>query len=317
MKKHNNRVIISFLVSVIFTIVFAYLLDFSDSDGLIHELRLPLSVMSGMIFNIALLLNFNFINRIPKVEELQKSINRQLESSQNIFETLKQEETKIKEIFLHLNSKDLLFKEFGTILINDYLNGFSLTKKGIDLTGEYWALQTYVKFWETICNEQVIRKAQKGDKPLIARITHSNNVDIWLESNSPYRQFSVTLYLLQQKFIEDGGVVVRMLIGPTPEPNEKYIQVIKTMEDIGIEVKYFCNNEVEESDYDFLYLDDEEMVLKWQSAQSGVRLAKCIVENFIDNRIKRSWDYLYYRCKEKGTPVISIPEDRQIRHRKK
>lgn len=310
MNKENKYFqLISALISIILAIIFGVVINkYAELN-----IAVPFSIIVGLLSNVVLLLNFKILNRLPNIEDIQKKIDRQNSANEKIIKQLKDEENKIRDIFIHLSSKKILFKEFGSSLINDYLSGFVLTKKGVVLRGEYWALKTYLKFWEFLCQEQRKRFEDNNLKGMIARVTHSNDINIWHEGNSPYKQFSVSLYLVQKEFIDLGGIIVRMLIGPHKEPDDAYKKVIQKMEEIGIEVKYFSVSEVEESDADFLSLEDEEIALKWHSGQQGKRLASCEVENYVDPAIKRTWDYLYYRADDKGNRVMKIPHKREVR----
>lgn len=103
-----------------------------------------------------------------------------------------------------------------------------------------------------------------------------------------------------------------MLIGPHPTPNEDYQAVIEKMGNIGIEVKYFHDKEVMERDFDFLFLADENIVLKWFSGATGRRLAGCTIEDKIEDVVIKTWASLFEKTKEMGDPVNSIPPDREF-----
>ena len=188
------------------------------------------------------------------MEKLLSMIQGQSNSTQRLFESLEQEDKKLQKIFNHLHQRNNLIKAFGTSLVNAYLEGFQLIPNGYHLIGEYWALKTNVRFWEYLSALQENKKNANDSQFMIARVTHSNDISVWIEDYKPYRHFSHDLYWFQEKFIKNGGKIIRMLIGPTDTPNEDYQKVIHKMESIGIEVKYFSESEVVERDFDFLYL---------------------------------------------------------------
>ena len=287
------------------------LVDDSIKGGPFEKLTIPIAVMFGVVVNIALLLNFDIVNKIPNIEKILRIIQREAETTETLLQNLKKEDRKIQKIFLHINSRNIRLKDFGSSLANKYLNGFELRDHGFHLIGEYWALKTYVLFWDFLSKEQEERKTAGNPENIIARVTHSNDVSIWQESYKPYHPFSQDLYLFQKKFVKNGGTIVRMLIGPFKEPDENYKSVISKMESIGIEVKYFHDEDVAERDFDFLFLADEKIVLKWFSGALGKRLAGCTLEDVVDDEVMKTWAALYEKCKERGDPVKSIPDGRQ------
>lgn len=200
--------IIAFLISIIIIFIVEFLMEFlieeSLKDSPAKNLIIPIAVLFGLVTNIAILLNFDIVNKIPKIEHLLALINKQSKTSERLLENLKNEDKKIREIFLHLNSRDHRVKEFGSTLVNKYLNGFELRKNGFHLVGEYWALKTYVNFWSFLAAEQEKRKKEGNQQFIIARITHSNDIGIWKEDYKAYQPFSHELYLFQKKFMENG-----------------------------------------------------------------------------------------------------------------
>lgn len=314
MKKYYFQIIaalIALLSAFMLEVVIEFFVE-TPLDGTPYKsLSIPLAVLFGLIVNIVLLLNFDLVNKIPGMEKLLSMIQGQSNSTQRLFESLEQEDKKLQKIFNHLHQRNNLIKAFGTSLVNAYLEGFQLIPNGYHLIGEYWALKTNVRFWEYLSALQENKKNANDSQFMIARVTHSNDISVWIEDYKPYRHFSHDLYWFQEKFIKNGGKIIRMLIGPTDTPNEDYQKVIHKMESIGIEVKYFSESEVVERDFDFLYLADEKIVLKWFSGASGKRIARCTIEDRVEDEVRLTWNTLFYKALKKGNPVKSIPKDRE------
>ena len=314
MKKYQFQIIAG-LISVIAAFMVEFMIEVLVEIPLdktpYKSLSIPFSVLLGLIVNIVLLLNFDLVNKILGIEKLLSIIQGQSNSTQKLLESLEQEDKKLQKIFHHLYQKNQYTKEFGTFLINLYLEGFQLIPNGYHLIGEYWALKTNVKFWEYLSNLQERKKLTNDPQFMIARVTHSNDISVWIEDNKTYQHFSHDLYWFQEKFIKNGGKIIRMLVGPTDIPNEEYQKVIRKMESIGIEVKYFAESEVIERDFDFLYLADEKIVLKWFSGASGKRIARCTIEDKVEDEVRLTWNTLFYETLKKGNPVKSIPKERE------
>lgn len=303
--------ILSLLVGIATAfIIETYVEEPIERTGLAH-FTIPISIAFGLLSNIVILLNFDLLQRIPSIEKVIQKVDRQHDIATQLFQSLKSEDRKLQQIYTHLQSLDLTLKEFGDKLIKTYLAGFVLERRGILLQGEHWALQTYIKFWEYLANLQLHYQNNPEEKNIIARITHSNDINIWRKQDQAYQRYAEDAYMFQKLFISRGGIIVRILIGPTDTPSSEYVDVINNMNKIGIETKYISRTEVAERDFDFMYLADQGIVLKWFSGNSGRRLAQCMIVDHVEDDVKRTWANLFELLKEKNNPITSIPDDRQ------
>ncbi|MEM6737140.1 MAG: hypothetical protein AAF620_13840 [Bacteroidota bacterium] len=313
-KKFYSSRLFFFLISIIVAFGSEAMMEYLIEDALqkynLTQLTIPVAIAIGILTNIALILNFDIFEKIPNVQKLQEDIKREIDSTERLLLALKEEETVIKDIFNRINQRNSILKDFSINLIGTYLKGFSNTSYGIELTGEYWALRTYMEFWDFLVKVQIEKEA-RGRDCVIARCTHSNDISIWKESDKAYKEFSYDLYRLQREFIKHGGKIVRVFIGEDDAANDDYQEVMKRMEQMGIETKYLSQDETVERSFDFMYMPDEELAMKWITGARGRRLAKCIIEARVDLEVKSAWNSLWDKLIEKGDKIESIPEYRE------
>jgi len=306
--------LIIFILSVLITIGVESMLEYLVEDILathgLSNLTVPIAVSIGLLVNIALLLNFDLLAKVPKLFEIQNQLEKEIESNNALLLAFQKEETELKDTYLEIKQRNVFLRDFAVKLISSYLHGFRNVDNGIELSGEYWALKTYVEFWNQLILLQKERNQNNG-KNVIVRCTHSNDIRIWIEYDRAYQDFSYDLYRNQREFIKEGGQIIRVFIGEDDKPNNDYEKVMRKMEKIKIETKYLSQKEAIERSFDFLYMPDEEVNMKWISGSRGKRLAKCIIEDKIDNEVRATWNSLWDKLIEKGDPIKSIPKGRE------
>lgn len=313
-EKNSSQIIgavISLVVFVLSAALIEYQIEGPISKTGFSNLTIPISIAFSLIANIVVLLNIDLVKKIPAIEKLLFTIERQHEISTDLFENLKTEQVELQKIYSHLHGRKIEIREYGNELVKNYLAGFKLNSNGILLEGEHWSLQSYIQFWQYLAETQKKIKHEKTQNNIIVRLTHSNDINIWKTSSKPYKEYAEDAYLFQKKFIKNGGIIVRILIGKEEKANKDYDEVIEKMKSIGIEAKYLPQSEVPERDFDFSFLADEGIVMKWFSGNNGKRLSKCEITDEVDDVVKRTWASLFEKLKEKGDPITSIPKDRE------
>lgn len=314
--KNNPSQISAGIVSLIIVIIVNWFIEMKvenviDKNSIIKDLAIPISIAFGLIANIVIILNFDLLKRLPGIEGLMNTVNRQNKVTSELFNTLKSEQIELQKIYTFLHSKDIILKEFGNNMIQKYLEGFKVDNEGITFTGEHWSLSTYIQFWEYLANKQKQIKESKIGDNIIARITHSNDINIWKSDTKLYRSYSESSYLYQKKFTDNGGIIVRILLGEDDKPNDDYKQVMKKMEGAGIEAKYLPQKYISEKDFDFLFLADEGIVMKWFSGNKGQKLSKCTIVDNVENVVEQTWAKLYDILNRNDDGIQSIAPNRQ------
>lgn len=291
--------LISVVSGVVFGLLF-FLVNLVFNEGK----DTPTTIVFGIFFGLIIDIYITSKNHPENTEKLNK-IEESLNSTDKFISKLIANRNKVTEIESHLFSRKEILKDVGFKIWNDYLNSFEITESGIYLPGEELALNTSIRIWRFLS----IKQSQDKNHPIIARITHSNDVSVWLpEENS----ISNELYIYQKNFIENGGKIIRILIGHPKQPDERYNKVMNNMKEIGIDVRYFSVEEVGEKEFDFLYLHDESFVLKWYSGMNGKNIAGCFISDLPDESIINRWATLFFKAKSNGVPITSIPKEREF-----
>lgn len=290
------------MTSVVIGVVIGLLLWFAETD---ENKRDPQIVVALSIFLVFLVEVYVVTKDIPYNSTALDKIGEEMQGVDRFVKNLATDKKRVSEIEGHLFGRENMVRDFGFKIWNDYLNAFEITEGGISLEGEELSVKTAVKLWRLLSSKQM----SNTDKPIIARITHSNDISIWLPEE---KEAGNELYIFQQQFVANGGIIVRFLIGPTKEPDERYRRAMKRMEDIGIEVRYFYIQEVGEKDFDFLYLHDEQFVLKWYSGIQGKNLVGCFISDKQEEEIINRWAALFLKAKNEGKPITKIPIEREF-----
>jgi hypothetical protein len=258
-------------------------------------------------WSIALLLPQ--IRTVPKVKELLQQIQLYQNELENLTNILSQDGTKMTKLRTHLATRSPFMKSVGNTVFDLYVKQIQATDFGFSLEGEHLSLKGYEKFWNSLVISQM--KAGTSDSTrLIARITHANDISIWLEAET----ISNTILMHQENFINSGGIIIRILVGPyenidVPEAHN-YRKVKERMEAINIHVAYVCSMNVSYS-YDFAWIDHPEggvpgYVVKWYSGAGGQALDKCEILDEVDENIRDVWISLAHKV-HMSTTTQRIP----------
>jgi hypothetical protein len=253
------------------------------------------------------------VRRVPRIQDLLQRIQLQQTELKRLIDILSSDGDRVHELRTHLSFLKGAIKVVGFDVLDGYIESIKKTEHGFAIEGAFWALRSYEKLWRFIVAEQK-RIGNDSDKCLIARITHTNDVNLWI----PEKEMrSRVLLRYQREFIEAGGKIVRILIGSAktiddPEA-EVYRQAKKLMEEQGIEVKYIPKMG-EDYSYDFLWIANKGYVVKWYSGVGGQALDKCEILDQVDETIIDMWRSLADRAEHEDSPITSIPKGRTIEY---
>ncbi|MEZ4941273.1 MAG: hypothetical protein R3D58_10405 [Saprospiraceae bacterium] len=266
----------------------------------------------------------NLLNEIRNEQSMSKEtlekINNELSilidnahNSHEIVKIIKGQNERIRNLILHCAKSGPFVGRFYTQTMKKYHEEFSIESNGFVITNEYLSLIIYIQFWEYLVAQQKKIPYNSSNSPIIARVVHSNTIHIWTNKHDKYKEFTNKLLRLQKEFVDAGGIIVRILIGKTFEPDKAYKNVIALMRQYRIDIKYLQQSEYNKLDYDFVLLMDENMVLKWFSDASGNTLYKTVIHDFVEKQVWEKWSELFDELKHKGGDheIKSIPDDRQ------
>jgi len=242
-----------------------------------------------------------------------KYVKEKLSITDKLYNLLSNRQNSIQQLLYTVNRTNPFVGKYFTHATEKYFDNFRARDENFIIQGEYQCLIQYIVFWEYIVEEQKMIKLNKNNKkPILVRIVHSNSIDIWTNEDNQYRVFTIELLKLQKQFSDNGGKIVRILLGPEEKPTTKYTETIKLMEQYGIEAKYLPISEYSNKRFDYALLYDERLILKWFSDQIGDGLGEMIIQSDLERKVLTSWAELYYKLQEKGDPITSIPPDREF-----
>jgi hypothetical protein len=239
--------------------------------------------------------------------------------SKKIFRILDASNVRFKNLVSHINYADHFSKGLSTHMLNELFNRYEPITKGLRIKDEILSLQTYVYLWEYLSEFQ--KKISDSNKKLginntenclIARVVHSNTIDIWTNEHDKYKDLSRQIFKWKKRFIDNGGIIVRIIIGDELNPNNDYLKAMDEMRKIGIEVKYLARPISTRIRYDFLLLYDESFIVKWISDAPGVALSECEYLNSNNKETARRWEDLFYLLRDRGNSISSIPDEREF-----
>ncbi|MFO0885459.1 MAG: hypothetical protein U0894_14940 [Pirellulales bacterium] len=219
----------------------------------------------------------------------------------------------IDEIWAGANE---LIRVAGRMSQNDHSAKFLANEHGFEVTGEEWSLSGYQRVWEQLVEFQKRIQSENSGRCIVARITHSNDIDIWNENGKAGASRAESLLDLQENFIKHGGVIVRLLLYQGEQPGEIYESVAKRMQSIGIESRLCELKSDDEARFDFLWAcldeknDEMHCVVKWFPGTGGLRLAGCEITDIADDEVRRLWRLFGGRSERKDGPFKHIPATR-------
>lgn len=273
---------------------------------------------------LELLINSSRKEFNDNLQNLNKNINEIEQNSKSIVQldsVIQAQQSKVQSLIFGMKNSKSFIRNYFTDIMRTYHDQFVINSDGFHIKDEQLSLIAYIQFWKYMNTCQIERKreAEKNGFPLannciIARINHSNSIHIWTNCHSRYSVYTNELLLEQKKFIEYGGVIIRILLGPDENPNDDYKKAIKAMQDHKVEVKYLKQTEHNARSSDFLLLHDEQLVYMWQADNTGNSLSETLIHQKVDKAIYNRWHRLYNELKNKGDEPITIPTNRHIEY---
>jgi hypothetical protein len=306
--------VVSTLLGVIYGFVTSKQPGSSDFDSITYGFFTSLLLATfGLLFQQ--------IKTVPKIEHLLQEVKTYEQDLQRLADTLSADGDRLSKLRTHLASRSPFMKLVGQHILGIYTKQIQTTDFGFTLESEHWALKGYEKFWQHLVEEQQ-RQGNDDGKRLIARITHANNIKIWLDEEF----LSSTLLMHQGAFVRAGGIIIRILVGPyknLEDPEAKYyLEAKKRMSEYGIVTKYVSSLNINYS-YDFAWIDNPSSptsgdIVKWYSGAGGQMIDKCEFLDELEEGIRDTWIALAYRVtksetaddKEAITQVL--PQSRQL-----
>lgn len=295
--------VIVFMLSVVVGLISYYDLP-AKSDAQIER-----SLLIGVgLFLVGLTAHqtFRAITAEDKLKDLEASFDVVLKNTtQGLqhFEFLASEQ-RIRDLRQRLNEKDDLIKRAGLKTVDEYLTSLRASEgmRGIKVQGEQLALAAYEDFWITLVEHQAECRSDPMNAFGAVRITHSSSMKVW------DTDIGRALIRHQQRYVELGGVIVRILLDTPEKPESAVENIIKRMVEAGIYVYYLQDSEVEKLVSDFLWVGSYE--LSWRAGANRKALQECElmqINGIREGVLRRTWTDLGSRviANEKNLPDIA------------
>jgi hypothetical protein len=251
---------------------------------------------------------FRAITAEDKLKELESSlatISKNTAQSLQHFEFLASEQ-RIRDLRQRLNEKDDLIKLAGLKTVDQYLASVRASEgiRGIKVQGEQLALAAYENFWITLVEHQAECRNDPTSAFGAVRITHSSSMKVWDTDSGR------ALLRHQQRYVELGGIIVRILLDTPEKPAPMVEGIMKRMVEAGIYVYYLQNSEVETLVSDFLWVGPYE--LSWRAGANRAALQECELMQTNATRdgfLRRTWTDLGSRVIAREYRLPDIAKD--------
>lgn len=239
-------------------------------------------------------------------------IKTKIDSNISIFDLVKNQKDKVKKLIFTVTKSNIFCKGFYKKVLDEYYKSFKILNDGFHVDDEYLSLSFYTTFWEyLLCLQE-----KSPNEKLIARVIHSNNIQIWQENDIKYKIYSSQLLQLQKDFLAAGGLIIRIFIGSDIEPSPSYQSVMNNMESIGVRTDYL-NDAKYTLKYDFVALFKENFTLQWFSSQNSNDIVGSLVKNSVDSEVLDMWHRIYEGSIKKSTKKNLIPNELMTEKEKK
>jgi len=320
-KRWNKNLVFSFWVPAVLSLIvflFTYFGPIGSADLLVKAVPGVLVLYVGFIIKVLSELDdeVNLIsdtvseNRKKDKEEKEDVINSLSSISHDMEISLSH--VKFAGEFSgkanRLNDKSKLVGSIAKEAMENFISEFIIDdiEDTVKFTGQGPAIAAYAHFWETVRTEQETRKANAN--PIVARVTHSNSIDIWLDEGLRQGNSLLPVRRHERKLCEAHGKIFRILVRLPSEahefPIEKYLKAAERMSDRGvfpaiIDVAGAGSKLAYDEGYDFITADglDEPVSLRWLSTGSARYIGGCLVSTAqkVHEEHEAIWDeYIEY-----------------------
>ena len=246
------------------------------------------------------------------VSALGDTISSEMEVARNLVELLSRDTQGVTRTRMSLSKRTDVVQKMGHRTLEEFHRIFRATTAGYTVYGEHQSLVAYSIFWQELARlQRSINKLHGGSDAhrLIARVTHSNDVELWMPD---HHQIAQDLLDCQKNFADDGGRIVRLFVSPARQADEKYQHTIDQMAAYGVEARFLHYGL--KYDYDFIWVSNAQhnIVLTWHSGQNGRGLSRCEVADRAEGNIRRMWRQFGKISEDKDGRFKSIPDSRRL-----
>lgn len=309
-KNHKVEVVIyslSVAVSIGIAYLGVYIIAPENIDAYIKEKDILVIILSVVLSFFLIILT-----ALAKVSYVQ-SRNRELVMENHVeikgINERQKYNTELMSILVKLSEQSDILEATGKESISKFLSEFYVDNDSIEFKSEALAISSYKVFWEKLVE---LQEGQKRTN-LIARITHSNPIEVWDNATDED-------YMPQEEFIKNKGIVIRVLIDYQCklEDRDIYARVFQNMKSRGIYPIYLPMHEKgTRPKHDFVSVDTGAWVyvVEWRSDPGGRTIASSVISRYSGqskiperNKLKVIANSIRKREFNEGTPEILMEE---------
>src|SRR5215475_2113540 len=239
---------------------------------LIPEVNRLHPVFAGLIVGL-LTRNIGFLSQlITQTGDINTEVKKKIEI--------------LREIKINLLDRRELTRSMGRRIIEKYREGIEETKHGFQVSAEDWAFSCLREFWGLLREEQKSRRDQDR-QAIVVNVTHSTAIELWETGKGSQESLAP-----QKAFVDEGGIIRRIFVGRDLAPSSSYLRVMKDMKKKKIDVYYASRKKTGCSnfDYDFTWVPDLGIVLKWHSDSVGDSVRSCEIVDKVEKEDMDRWD---------------------------
>ena len=190
-----------------------------------------------------------------------------------------------------LSKSHPLLSYVGRTTNREFYNSVEIDDKKFSIINEDWALKANAHFWRELTEMQ---KKQGRESAIEVLITHTTAIELW---QGPSAEISLQQ---QGQFVAEGGIIRRILVGPSPLENDAYKSVRETMSARRINVYYYGGG-LPRAKYDFSWVQGSDIVMKWYQYIDNAAIHQCVIEQGLDLDVRDRWEFLWSQVKNQDS----------------
>ena len=191
-----------------------------------------------------------------------------------------------------LSLSSVIIRELSDEIYRKYVDGLLATKTGFKIDDISWSLETNELLYKALLQAKVMNQE--------IRVTHTDNLDIWLDEYEPEETLKC-----QKRLSEENNVkIIKIFVGPEAlDRSSKYQAAIEKMRKYNIEAKYVRHSTPSDI-IDMTWLPNAQLVMTWRSRAenniSEIEMIELSSDEELQRKLESDWAFLLDRHEEEG-----------------
>lgn len=224
-----------------------------------------------------------------------------------------------------IKDKSEIIRAVGTRAVDAFVEKLEvdIAEDTVAFPGQHTSLAAYAELWRMLAKEQTKRK-RDGLPNLVARITHSNSIEIWLQEGLNKRGEHSSISKYEEIFTAEHGKIFRILDkvvenSSSNQMHQEYLEAAKQMELCGItpafvETAALANGDLSDPEYDFILVDlgDQKLSLKWMKLGNARYIAGCQISGefrIYDEDCDPKWRQYIKKLEDRTSQDHNLPAE--------